>query len=115
MAAQQSNTRWWHGVLNVQTVIALGTAVVAIVAFVLKVNADNADIKELKKEIATKATIESVRDLDDKVTRQYSVQKAQNDKEALEIEEALDWQHEWDGYWKRVTEEKNDNNGGNKK
>lgn len=99
-----TTTKWYQSLLTPQVVLFILSGLVAVVIFWIKTE-DN------WKQTATKADKETVdkleekiKDLEDKVTRQYSVQRDQNEKELIQIEEALDWQHEWDGYWKGLKE-----------
>lgn len=71
----KTTTRWWTGVLNVQTVLLIGSAFVAVVYF-FKDSKDNwAKVKQLEQQMMLKAdkaeTDAKLRSTDDKVNRQY--------------------------------------------
>lgn len=71
----KTTTRWWTGVLNVQTVLLMGSAFVAIVYF-FKDSKDNwAKVKQLEQQMILKSdraeTEAKIRSTDDKVNRQY--------------------------------------------
>ena len=57
--------------------------------------ADRDDVKILE---------ERVKDLEDRVTRQYTTQREQSEKNVEKIETAIYWQRAWDGYWKGLHE-----------
>lgn len=99
-------SKWYNQFLTPQTVVYLFGGVIALVIFWIKTQESWVKVKELEKAIELKANAETVKDLDEKVTRQYSVQREQNLKEEKTIEEALDWQHYWEGYWKGMQEKK---------
>lgn len=87
--------KWWRNVLTPQTVLWILAGFVSIVLF-WKDSKDNWDkVTRLENRIdalqKSKADAETVKDLDDKVTRQYSVQRDQNILQDKQIEECLDW------------------------
>ena len=99
-----TTTKWYSSLLTPQTFLMALTGLVAATIFWSKTEdnwkktetkADKDDVKMLE---------ERIKDLEDRVTRQYSVNRETNDKNEKDIEQALDWQHQWDGYWKGVHE-----------
>jgi hypothetical protein len=85
------STKWWVGMLNIQTLIWIGAGIVSIVLFVAKVNSDDAAIKEIRADILRKADENDLKTLEDRVTRQYQRQSEHDAKQDAESEKALDW------------------------
>lgn len=97
---QTTTTKWYSSLLTPQTFLLALSGLIAVTLFWFKTE-DN------WKKTATKADAEDlkilqqrVEDLEDRVTRQYSVQRESNEKTDSKVEGALYWQHQWDGYWK---------------
>jgi len=61
-----TKTKWWTGFISVQTLVAIGTAIVFCVGFVIKVNNHDSDISQLKKDMLLRAS-----HLKEQVQRQY--------------------------------------------
>jgi hypothetical protein len=102
MEQQEGNIQikkaWFGNFITPQTMLWILAAFVGAVLF-WKDSRDNwQKVAQLEKRMETKADAESVRDLDEKVTRQYSVQREQNNQTGKQIEEALDWIEFQKGY-----------------
>lgn len=99
-----TTTKWYSSLLTPQTFLMALTGLVAASIFWYKTE-DNF------KETGTKADAEDlkilqerVQNLEDRVTRQYTVQRESNEKTDAKVEGALYWQHAWEGYWKGLRE-----------
>lgn len=99
-----TTTKWYSSLLTPQTFLLALSGIIAGTLFWFKTEdnwkktetkADRDDVKMLE---------ERIKDLEDRVTRQYSVQREQSDKLSKDIEQSLDWQQNWNGYWKGLHE-----------
>lgn len=95
-----TTTKWYSSLLTPQTFLLAMSGLIAVTLFWFKTE-DN------WKKTATKADAEDLKilqqrleNLEERVTRQYSVQREENEKTDNKVEGALYWQHQWDGYWK---------------
>lgn len=101
-----TTTKWYSSLLTPQTFLLALSGLIAVTLFWFKTE-DN------WKKTATKADQEAVKileqrlkDLEERVTRQYTVQREQNERVEEKTEKAINWQYQWDGYWKGLNENK---------
>jgi len=99
-----TTTKWYSSLLTPQTFLMAMSGLIAVTLFWFKTE-DN------WKKTATKADAEDlkilqerVQNLEERVTRQYTVQREENEKTDHKVEGALYWQHSWDGYWRGLHE-----------
>lgn len=101
-----TTTKWYSSLLTPQMFLMALTGIIAGTAFWIKTEdnwkktaskADADDLKILQQRVEA---------LEERVTRQYTVQRESNEKTDSKVEGALYWQHNWEGYWKGLHEEK---------
>lgn len=97
---QTTTTRWYSSLLTPQTFILAVSGLIAVTMFWFKTE-DNWK-KTASKADAEDLTIlqQRVTELEDKVTRQWQVQRESNDRTDAKVEGVIYWQKAWDGYWK---------------
>lgn len=88
------NKKWYEGFLTPQTAIMILVGFASVVTFYNDVNL----IRSKIKVIENKAEITDIKALDEKVTRQYSVQREMNDKTNKEVDELKLWMEYQKGY-----------------
>jgi hypothetical protein len=101
-----TTTKWYSSLLTPQTFVLAMSGLIAVTLFWFKTE-DN------WKKTATKADLEDVKileqrlkDLEERVTRQYTVSRESNEKVEAKTEQVIYWQRQWDGYWKGLNEKK---------
>jgi len=100
-------TKWFTGNISLQTVIwVIGAFAWAIIFW--KDSKDNWDkVSRLEIIVHDKAESRDLKDLEDKVSRQYKVNSDDNAKQDVEIEKVADWVHFQDGYKQAMDDIKN--------
>jgi len=101
-----TTTKWWSPYLTPQTMFWILAGFVGVVIF-WKDSKDNwAKIGTKADESEIIALKEQVKDLEDRVNRQYATARDDREKENKAIEEVADWMHEEIGYEKKAMEDR---------
>jgi flagellar biosynthesis/type III secretory pathway protein FliH len=88
-----TRTRWYSGLLTPQNVILLISVITTVEYFVFKTNLTNKSISGKADEKEITILKEQIKDLEDRVNRQYGAAKEDREKENAAIEEVADWKH----------------------
>lgn len=84
-------TRWWTGMINIQTVAMLGAAFVAVVIF-WKDSKDNWNkTSRLENVVNTKASADELKALREQVNRQYQTQREKDNEQDRQVKQNADW------------------------
>jgi len=94
----KSSRTWVGNFLNPQTAIYIGAGIIALVVFWMRTKDTWNEVKQKADEKEVQTLREQIKDLDEKVTRQYSIQRDQVDNVGREVRKFNDWMNYKNGF-----------------